>query len=41
MIEFIIGVAVGAAFSNFWIMLWGMAKTWVQSITNKTPPPSA
>lgn len=26
MIEFVAGVAVGAAFAPFWMMLWNMAK---------------
>lgn len=31
MIEFVIGVAVGAAFAPFWMKLYEMVKVWVKT----------
>ena len=34
----VIGIAVGAAFSPFWMMVWGMIKAKLSGVFNKTPP---
>lgn len=31
MITFFLGVAVGAAFSPFWLKVWNVASTWIKS----------
>lgn len=32
MFEFALGVAVGAAFAPFWMMVWGKIKDWCNSV---------
>lgn len=39
MIEFAVGVVVGAAFAPFWMKLYGWIKMTVMNFM-KTPPPS-
>lgn len=34
--EFIAGIAVGAAFSKFWLMVWGFASTQLSALMNKS-----
>lgn len=36
MIDFIIGVAVGAAFSPFWLQVWGWVKGQFVKLMQKT-----
>ncbi len=36
MVNLLIGIAIGAAFSKFWIMLYEMAKPKVVALFNKT-----
>lgn len=37
MLNLIVGIAIGAAFSPFWMAVWTKAKAWAVTIT-KTPP---
>jgi hypothetical protein len=40
MIEFIIGIAIGAAFSPFWILVWNSyIKPVVEKLFKNGPPP--
>lgn len=32
----IIGIALGAAFSPFWMKVWGMVKDWATATLNKS-----
>ena len=32
MLQVIIGIAIGAAFAPFWMMIWGMAKPFVMKV---------
>lgn len=35
MLDIVIGIALGAAFSPFWMMLWGMVKTQAVALFEK------
>jgi hypothetical protein len=38
MLEFIAGIAVGAAFSPFWLKMWAAVSPRITALFNKQPP---
>jgi hypothetical protein len=40
MLDLAIGIAIGAAFSPFWMMVWNMAKAKVTSALTPQDPPA-